>query len=184
MRFQCGGRSSFIGGSSHSCRSFYRATSSTTTAATTSTAKATTLSTASTTTAEFPDPVSASIIITPSSTSTATTTTTTTTITKPTTTKTSTPTTVLYFPRRTYSTCLRRNILRLPRSRFSFSNAPAYRYPLFSQAKSTLATMSKPQWTGVGVRKTFLDYFEQRGHTIGTPSPSPSPASPHHPALI
>lgn len=29
------------------------------------------------------------------------------------------------------------------------------------------AIMGDPKWTGVGVRKTFLEFFEKRGHTIG-----------------
>lgn len=27
--------------------------------------------------------------------------------------------------------------------------------------------MEGKQWTGVGVRKTFLEYFEKKGHKIG-----------------
>ena len=33
--------------------------------------------------------------------------------------------------------------------------------------------MEGKQWTGVGVRKTFLEYFEQKGHKIGALAVSP-----------
>jgi hypothetical protein len=38
--------------------------------------------------------------------------------------------------------------------------------------------MDKSKWSGVVVRKTFLDFFAERGHTIGTPQlPDSSPQS-------
>lgn len=40
-----------------------------------------------------------------------------------------------------------------------------------STANQHSANMEKKQWTGVGVRKTFFEFFEQRGHTIGTSHP-------------
>jgi hypothetical protein len=45
---------------------------------------------------------------------------------------------------------------------------------LYSQS-STLPTMAEVKWTGPRVRKTFLDYFAERGHTIGR---APSPSTP------
>ncbi|KAI5921111.1 tRNA synthetases class II (A)-domain-containing protein [Camillea tinctor] len=41
--------------------------------------------------------------------------------------------------------------------------------------------MSKPQWTGVGVRKTFFEFFEKRGHTI---VPSSSVVPHNDPTLL
>ncbi|KAI1496106.1 tRNA synthetases class II (A)-domain-containing protein [Biscogniauxia marginata] len=41
--------------------------------------------------------------------------------------------------------------------------------------------MDKPQWTGVGVRKTFLEFFEERGHTI---VPSSSVVPHNDPTLL
>lgn len=42
---------------------------------------------------------------------------------------------------------------------------------LYSTSTSRLATMAEQQWPGAHVRKTFLEFFEKRGHTIGTISP-------------
>ncbi|KAI0107340.1 tRNA synthetases class II (A)-domain-containing protein [Hypoxylon sp. NC0597] len=41
--------------------------------------------------------------------------------------------------------------------------------------------MGEPKWTGVGVRKTFLEYFEKRGHTI---VPSSSVVPHNDPTLL
>lgn len=41
--------------------------------------------------------------------------------------------------------------------------------------------MGDPKWTGVGVRKTFLEYFEQKGHTI---VPSSSVVPHNDPTLL
>jgi len=39
--------------------------------------------------------------------------------------------------------------------------------------------MADVRWTGHKVRKTFFDYFNERGHTIGMPAfPLPQPALP------
>lgn len=37
----------------------------------------------------------------------------------------------------------------------------------FYSRSSTLPTMAEVEWTGPRVRKTFLDYFAERGHSIG-----------------
>lgn len=53
-----------------------------------------------------------------------------------------------------------------------------------SSANTSSDNMEKKQWTGVGVRKTFFEFFEQRGHTIGTGHyhiPSRCRASPPRP---
>lgn len=67
------------------------------------------------------------------------------------------------------------------------------------RALSTLPAMATQQkWTGVGVRKTFFDFFEQKGHTVGTMSiaqtllflpvvyslPSQCPPAPSFPTMI
>ncbi|KAK3694603.1 hypothetical protein B0T22DRAFT_368070 [Podospora appendiculata] len=50
-----------------------------------------------------------------------------------------------------------------------FRNIPTTRhsYRSYSQS-STLPAMAEVKWTGPVVRETFLKYFEERGHTIGT----------------
>lgn len=40
-------------------------------------------------------------------------------------------------------------------------------YSSSSTSTSTLPTMSEVKWTGPHVRKTFLDFFAERGHSIG-----------------
>jgi alanyl-tRNA synthetase len=52
----------------------------------------------------------------------------------------------------------------------------------FYSRSSTPPTMAEVKWTGPLVRKTFLDYFAERGHSIGKAPPSPPPP-PLHPAL-
>lgn len=55
-----------------------------------------------------------------------------------------------------------------------------------STANQHSANMEKKQWTGVGVRKTFFEFFEQRGHTIGTSHPHISRCwrpLPRHPEM-
>lgn len=55
-----------------------------------------------------------------------------------------------------------------------------------STANKHSANMEKKQWTGVGVRKTFFEFFEQRGHTIGTSHHHISRCwrpPPQHPAM-
>lgn len=59
-----------------------------------------------------------------------------------------------------------------------------------SYFQSTLPAMATKQWTGVQVRKTFLDFFAERGHNVGMQTslsphdcsidryPSPPPACP------
>jgi hypothetical protein len=44
----------------------------------------------------------------------------------------------------------------------------------FYSRSSTLPTMAEVEWTGPRVRKTFLDYFAERGHSIGK-APPPDP---------
>jgi alanyl-tRNA synthetase len=44
----------------------------------------------------------------------------------------------------------------------------------FYSRSSALPSMAEVQWTGPRVRKTFLDFFAERGHSIGK---APSPAS-------
>ncbi|KAI1375442.1 tRNA synthetases class II (A)-domain-containing protein [Hypoxylon crocopeplum] len=56
----------------------------------------------------------------------------------------------------------------------------AYRFPT-SRAQRTFAIMADPKWTGVGVRKTFLEYFEKKGHTI---VPSSSVVPHNDPTLL
>lgn len=47
----------------------------------------------------------------------------------------------------------------------------------FYSRSSTLPTMAEVKWTGPLVRKTFLDFFAERGHSIGkTPPPLGHPA--------
>ncbi|KAI0853337.1 tRNA synthetases class II (A)-domain-containing protein [Daldinia vernicosa] len=58
------------------------------------------------------------------------------------------------------------------RSRFRFSTTRAY---------NTVATMGEPKWTGVGVRKTFFEFFEKKGHTI---VPSSSVVPHNDPTLL
>jgi hypothetical protein len=43
----------------------------------------------------------------------------------------------------------------------------------FYSRSSTPPTMAEVKWTGPLVRKTFLDYFAERGHSIGKAPPSP-----------
>ena len=43
------------------------------------------------------------------------------------------------------------------------------RYRFYSHSASP--NMAEARWSGQLVRKTFLDYFKERGHTIGMPSP-------------
>ena len=50
----------------------------------------------------------------------------------------------------------------------------------FYSRSSTPPTMAEVKWTGPLVRKTFLDYFAERGHSIGK---APPPPSRLHPAL-
>lgn len=35
-------------------------------------------------------------------------------------------------------------------------------------AAQTIAIMGEPKWTAAAVRTTFLDFFEARGHTVGS----------------
>jgi hypothetical protein len=46
----------------------------------------------------------------------------------------------------------------------------------YLSSSSTLPAMAEVKWTGPLVRKTFLDYFAERGHAIGKPSPLPLPS--------
>lgn len=45
-----------------------------------------------------------------------------------------------------------------------------FAYRFYSQS-STLRAMAEVKWTGPRVRKAFLDYFAERGHSIGKESP-------------
>ncbi len=49
-----------------------------------------------------------------------------------------------------------------------FRSASAFRHGCrFYSQSSTLPNMAEVKWTGTLVRKTFLDYFAERGHSIG-----------------
>lgn len=43
------------------------------------------------------------------------------------------------------------------------------RYRFYSSRSSASPSMADIKWTGHQVRKTFFDYFKERGHTIGMP---------------
>ncbi len=53
---------------------------------------------------------------------------------------------------------------------------PTFRngYRFYSRS-STLPNMAEVKWTGPLVRKTFLDFFAERGHSIGTSPSAPPP---------
>lgn len=42
-----------------------------------------------------------------------------------------------------------------------------YRFPLHSRSYSSATMAADLEWPAARVRKTFLEYFEQKGHTIG-----------------
>lgn len=63
----------------------------------------------------------------------------------------------------------RSNLLAASRAHLRLRNRISHRVPV-SRLYSTStrpAAMEGKQWTGVGVRKAFLEYFEQKGHKIG-----------------
>lgn len=63
---------------------------------------------------------------------------------------------------------------------FRITTIPTSRngYRLYSRS-STLPTMAEVKWTGPLVRKTFLDFFAERGHSIGKePAPTPPRDAP------
>ena len=68
------------------------------------------------------------------------------------------------------------NPLHFPRidlhDRIASNSRNGYR---FYSSSSTLPTMAEAEvkWTGPLVRKTFLDFFAERGHTIGKGPPPP-----------
>lgn len=57
-----------------------------------------------------------------------------------------------------------------PTGAFLTRREPIASHPSSPRAASTLPTMASDKWTGAGVRKAFLDFFEQKGHTIGMPA--------------
>jgi hypothetical protein len=56
--------------------------------------------------------------------------------------------------------------------RIASAFGPSYRY--YSSRHPTSPTMAEVKWTGPLVRKTFLDFFAERGHSIGRPHAPPS----------
>jgi hypothetical protein len=147
MRFlQCGSRRrpSFIGAVTHSCRTFHshpaaRATAATIPGPATSCHKSRPAC-SSTTTLPLHCRTAATFY------STATLPTTNSVLCNPATTKTTTTT-----RQATAATAIRCCTTTTPR-----------------RALSTSRAMDTGKWTGVAVRQTFFDYFEKRGHTIGT----------------
>lgn len=74
----------------------------------------------------------------------------------------------------------RSNLLAASRAQLRPRNRISHRVPV-SRLYSTStrpAAMEGKQWTGVGVRKAFLEYFEQKGHKIGALADSPRIPSP------
>lgn len=53
-------------------------------------------------------------------------------------------------------------------------SASRYGYRLYSRS-STPSIMTEVEWTGARVRKAFLDFFAERGHSIGKSLPLNTP---------
>jgi hypothetical protein len=70
------------------------------------------------------------------------------------------------------STTARRHVFgRLTRSRY-FRASRATHDSQGNHSSSVLPTMAQPEWTGQKVRDTFFQFFEQKGHKIGTKAAS------------
>lgn len=84
-----------------------------------------------------------------------------------------------------YSTTSTRNSNTSPSLATRRKNPPRYSavqtYITSRSSSTTTATMSQgEEWTGVKVRQTFFNFFQERGHTIGMHNPDTAPAIPYN----